>query len=144
MKIEKDHPSEPYLLRGIPVVFAFWGFWRDHPLQNRWRSPKRTAFVTWRSHRLCLWGIFARSPPADRWRSSMRTRFIMRYSRRLCYYWKEYFRQNLLDRLTLDHRVHRVATAAFWRTFSHEGKICPAGEGGGCTPTPSHYIYHHQ
>ncbi len=23
------------------------------------------------------------------------------------------------------HRVHRVATAAFWRTFSHEGKICP-------------------
>jgi hypothetical protein len=24
-----------------------------------------------------------------------------------------------------DHRVHRVATAAFWRTFSHEGKISP-------------------
>ncbi len=24
-----------------------------------------------------------------------------------------------------DHRVHRVATAAFWRTFSDEGKICP-------------------
>ncbi len=23
------------------------------------------------------------------------------------------------------HRVHRVATAAFWRTFSHEGKIGP-------------------
>jgi hypothetical protein len=23
------------------------------------------------------------------------------------------------------HRVHRVATAAFWRTFSHEGKISP-------------------
>jgi hypothetical protein len=23
------------------------------------------------------------------------------------------------------HRVHRVATAAFWRTFSDEGKICP-------------------
>jgi hypothetical protein len=24
-----------------------------------------------------------------------------------------------------DHIVHRVATAAFWRTFSHEGKISP-------------------
>jgi hypothetical protein len=44
---------------------------------------------------------------------------------------------------TEDHRVHRVATAAFWRTFSDEGKIL-AGEGGGCTPTPSHYIYSHQ
>jgi hypothetical protein len=37
------------------------------------------------------------------------------------------------------HRVHRVATAAFWRTFIDE-----AGVGGGCTPTPSHYIYHLQ
>jgi hypothetical protein len=26
---------------------------------------------------------------------------------------------------TTSHRVHRVATAAFWRTFSHEGKISP-------------------
>ena len=25
----------------------------------------------------------------------------------------------------LSHRVHRVATAAFWRTFSDEGKIGP-------------------
>jgi hypothetical protein len=24
-----------------------------------------------------------------------------------------------------DHRVHRVATAVLWRTFSHEGKISP-------------------
>jgi hypothetical protein len=24
-----------------------------------------------------------------------------------------------------DHRVHRVATAAFWRTFHQEGKISP-------------------
>jgi hypothetical protein len=40
------------------------------------------------------------------------------------------------------HRVHRVATATFWRTFHHDKKIGPAGEGGGCTPTPS-YIYHH-
>ncbi len=29
------------------------------------------------------------------------------------------------DSHTLDHRVHRVATAAFWRTFSDEGKISP-------------------
>jgi hypothetical protein len=44
-----------------------------------------------------------------------------------------------------EHRVHRVATAAFWRTFNHEGKkLARAGEGEGCTPTPFHYIYHHQ
>ena len=24
-----------------------------------------------------------------------------------------------------EHRVHRVATVAFWRTFHHEGKISP-------------------
>jgi hypothetical protein len=24
-----------------------------------------------------------------------------------------------------NHKVHRVATAAFWRTFHHEGKISP-------------------
>jgi hypothetical protein len=24
-----------------------------------------------------------------------------------------------------NHRVQRVATAAFWRTFNHEGKISP-------------------
>jgi hypothetical protein len=33
------------------------------------------------------------------------------------------------------HRVHRVVMSAFWRTFSHGGKIW-AGEGGGCTPHP--------
>ncbi len=27
--------------------------------------------------------------------------------------------------ITFTHIVHRVATAAFWRTFSHEGKISP-------------------
>jgi hypothetical protein len=43
-----------------------------------------------------------------------------------------------------DHRVHRVVTAAFWRTFHHEGKISLAGKGGGCTPTPFLYYYHHQ
>ncbi len=31
----------------------------------------------------------------------------------------------------LIHRVHRVATAAFWRTFSDEGKICPGWWGWG-------------
>ncbi len=29
------------------------------------------------------------------------------------------------NRFFWDHRVHRVATAAFWRTFSDEGKIGP-------------------
>ncbi len=29
------------------------------------------------------------------------------------------------------HRVHRVATSAFWRTFHHEGKISPGWWGGG-------------
>jgi hypothetical protein len=43
-----------------------------------------------------------------------------------------------------NHRVHRVATAAFWRTFSHEGKISPDWWDGGCTQTPFYYIYHHQ
>ncbi len=28
----------------------------------------------------------------------------------------------------------------YWRTFHHDGKIC---EGGECTPTLLHYIYHH-
>jgi hypothetical protein len=32
---------------------------------------------------------------------------------------------------TVDHKVHRVVTAAFWRTFNHEGKLPQAGEGGG-------------
>ncbi len=39
----------------------------------------------------------------------------------------------------------RAATAASWRTFIYEGKkLALAGECGGYTPTPSHYIYHHQ
>jgi hypothetical protein len=45
----------------------------------------------------------------------------------------------------LYHRVYRVATAALWRTFHHEGKISPGWcVWGGCRPTPFHYIYHHQ
>ncbi len=44
----------------------------------------------------------------------------------------------------LNHKVHSVATTAFWRTFSHEGKISPGWWGWGRMPTPSHYIYHHQ
>ncbi len=35
------------------------------------------------------------------------------------------FEQFIGRRLAQGHRVHRVATAAFWRTFSHEGKISP-------------------
>ncbi len=30
-----------------------------------------------------------------------------------------------IQRVCPPHRVHRVANAAFWRTFSHEGKISP-------------------
>ncbi len=39
--------------------------------------------------------------------------------------------------------THRVATAAFWFTFHHEGKISSGWWGWwvGCTPTPFHYIY---
>jgi hypothetical protein len=33
--------------------------------------------------------------------------------------------QGVADLCTDTHRVHRVATAAFWRTFSDEGKISP-------------------
>jgi hypothetical protein len=36
----------------------------------------------------------------------------------------------------LNHRVHRVATAAFWRTFSHEGKIGPGWWGWGVHAHP--------
>jgi hypothetical protein len=40
--------------------------------------------------------------------------------------------------------THKVATAAFWHTFHHDGKISPCRWGWeGCTPTPFHYIYHH-
>jgi hypothetical protein len=38
--------------------------------------------------------------------------------------------------ISFNHIVHRVATAAFWRTFSDEGKISLAGEGGGARPPP--------
>ncbi len=38
---------------------------------------------------------------------------------------------------TVDHRVHRVATASFWHTFHHEGKISPDWCGwGGARPPP--------
>jgi hypothetical protein len=36
-----------------------------------------------------------------------------------------YFHRDETGLVCLPHRVHRVATAAFWRTFSHEGKISP-------------------
>ncbi len=35
-----------------------------------------------------------------------------------------------------DHRVHRVETAAFWRTFSDEGKISPGWWGWGVHAHP--------
>ncbi len=39
--------------------------------------------------------------------------------------------------LCVYHRVHRVATAAYWRTFSHEGKISPGWWGWGGARPPS-------
>ena len=35
-----------------------------------------------------------------------------------------------------NHRVHRVVTSAFWRTFSHEGKICLGWWGWGVHAHP--------
>jgi hypothetical protein len=32
----------------------------------------------------------------------------------------------------------------FWRTFYHDGKISPGWCGWECTPTPFHYVYHHE
>jgi hypothetical protein len=46
-------------------------------------------------------------------------------------------------RTHLHHRVHRVATATFWRSFhhDHDGKISPGcGGGGGAHPPPSLYL----
>ncbi len=42
------------------------------------------------------------------------------------------------------HRIYRVATAAFWGTFHHDGKISPGWWGWGCTPTTFHYSSYHQ
>ncbi len=45
--------------------------------------------------------------------------------------------QNLhLELFGLSHRVHRVATAAFWCTFSHKGNICPGWWGWGVHAHP--------
>ncbi len=43
----------------------------------------------------------------------------------------------LCSRYLLHHRVHRVATATFWRTLEN---LAQPGEGGRRTPTPFHYI----
>jgi hypothetical protein len=42
------------------------------------------------------------------------------------------------------HRVNWPLSGV--RTFHHDGKISPAwwGWGGGCTPPPVHFIYHHK
>ncbi len=53
----------------------------------------------------------------------------------------------LLNHTTYIHpqSIHRVAKAASWRTFQHEGKISPVWwGGGGCTASPFHSIYHHE
>ncbi len=49
-----------------------------------------------------------------------------------------YFLANKVLVHSCAHRVHRVATAAFWRTFSDEGKISPGwwGWGGGHAHPP--------
>ncbi len=43
----------------------------------------------------------------------------------------------------INHRVHRVATAAFWRTFHHDGKISPGWWGWGMHAHPLLIYYHH-
>jgi hypothetical protein len=43
----------------------------------------------------------------------------------------------------LPQSTHRVATAAFWRTFHHDGKIAQAGGGVHAHAHPFHTIYHH-
>ncbi len=46
--------------------------------------------------------------------------------------------------LSENHRVHRVATATFWRAFNHEGKIIPGWWWWGVhSLTHSLYLYHH-
>jgi hypothetical protein len=42
----------------------------------------------------------------------------------------------LLRPVSVYHRVHRVVTAAFWRTFHHEGKIRPGWWGLGVHAHP--------
>ncbi len=42
----------------------------------------------------------------------------------------------LLRPVSVYHRVHRVVTAAFWRTFHHEGKIRPGWRGWGVHAHP--------
>ncbi len=46
------------------------------------------------------------------------------------------FERLLWENAGCDHRVHRVATAAFWRTFSDEGKISPGWWGWGVHAHP--------
>ncbi len=42
-----------------------------------------------------------------------------------CWPQSTYFPRDETGLVCLPHRVHREATAAFWRTFSHQGKISP-------------------
>jgi hypothetical protein len=50
-----------------------------------------------------------------------------------------------IQRCTPQHRVHTEwQPPLFWRTFRHDGKICPGGGAGGATPPPPfHHSHHH-
>jgi hypothetical protein len=59
----------------------------------------------------------------------------------LAKYFKTFSRK--IKRQIYPQSSHRVAIAPFWCTFHHDGKINPAWwGGGGCKPTPFHYINH--
>jgi hypothetical protein len=47
--------------------------------------------------------------------------------------------------MLISQSTHRVAMVAFWRTVESimMRKLAQAGEVGGCTPIPIHYIYDH-
>ena len=66
---------------------------------------------------------------------------ILRIKLSLTWGWEEVLSLWLLSR-TLYIVYTRLAMAT-WRIFHHDGKISPEPLGGGCTPTPFHYIYHH-
>jgi hypothetical protein len=46
--------------------------------------------------------------------------------------------------VSCNHRVHRVVRSASGVHSVMRVKLAWAGAGGGCTPTPFYYIYHHQ
>jgi hypothetical protein len=44
---------------------------------------------------------------------------------------------------SIAHRVHRMVTDTFWRTFHPNEKISTGWWGWGCMPTPFHHMYRH-